>query len=84
MKHKLDYQQLIRLDTHVHKDLKAPLHLVKFLRDKTISQIVTEALEGYLGAELEGVYEEMSNYKGNPNNVFKDEVMRWLRRFERL
>jgi len=85
MRKKLDYDQLTRLDTHIHKDLRAPLYLVKFLKDTTIVEITNNALEGYLGAELEGVYEEMCKHKAdNPNNVFRDEVIKWLKIFDRL
>jgi len=85
MKQKLDYSGLAPLNTFIKKDLRAPLYLVKFLSDRTIIEITNQALEGFLAASLEGVYEEMCKHKAdNPNNVFRDEVIKWLKIFDRL
>jgi len=78
MKQKLNYNELTRLDTHIRKDLYQPLHLVQYLGNKTISQITSEALEQFLGAELEGLLGETSN------EYFVGEIRKWLNHFGRL
>jgi len=74
----LNYNELMRLDTHIRKDLHQPLHLIQYLGNKTIVQIVSEALEGYLGAELEGLLGETSN------EYFVGEIRKWLNHFGRV
>jgi len=76
---------LTRLDTQIHEGLKVPLLLVKYLKNTTISEITSQALESYLPSALEICYEEICNDPtGNPNTAFKDEVVKWLKHFERL
>lgn len=80
MKRKLNYPELCRLDTRIDATLKWPLMLIKVLKNRTIGEIVTQALTEHLGCQLEIILEEM-----NPDADLRKEIVNLLKnKFERL